>query len=221
MTVRGGVSPHSTMGETMTDTNDAATLPMDAAAIAKNPEAYGFQWTYRDLNKGRDQKTLLRANVPHFEVPDASLDKFIATFPKVILAAINGTSTVIRGQNVARPFIRANPRATDAEIAQHMVRSVLLNVVTRGGGTRTMYVGADGKSYATLAEAQAASGTKPVTAVNVVELAQQFIADAVDMGVPFATARDKALAKWPEAFADDTGDDDDDDETDPDDVPLG
>jgi hypothetical protein len=196
---------------------------MDAATIAKNPEAYGFTWTHRDLNKGRDQKTLLRSNVPHFEVPDAMLDTFIATFPKVILAAINGTSTVIRGQNVARPFIRANPKATDTQIAEHMVRSVLLNVITRSGfGTRTMYVGADGKSYATLAEAQAASGTKAVTAVNVVELAQQFIADAVDMGVPFATAREKAIAKWPDAFAD-AGDDDedDDDETDEDDVPLG
>lgn len=201
------------MGETMTDNDNAATLPMDAAAIAKNPEAYGFQWTYRDLNKGRDQKTLLRANVPHFDVPDAMLDRFIATFPKVILAAINGTSTVIRGQNVARPFIRSNSKATDAEIAEHMVRSVLLNVVTRGGGSRTTYVGADGQTYSTLAEAQAASGTKAVTAVDVVELAQQFIADAVDMGVPFATARDKAMAKWPEAFADDDdGDDDDDDD---------
>lgn len=224
------------MGETMTDTNNAAPLPMDAAAIAKNPEAYGFQWTYRDLNKGRDQKTLLRANVPHFEVPDAMVPLFIATFPKVIGAAINGTSTVIRGQNVARPFIRANPRATDAEIAQHMVRSVLLNVVTRGGGTRTAYVGADGKTYTTLAEAQAASGTKAVTVVNVVELAQQFIADAIDMGVPFATAREKALAKWPEAFANDDDDEDDEkwegedehdgkwedeDETDEDDLPLG
>jgi hypothetical protein len=196
---------------------------MDAATIAKTPEAYGFQWTYRDLNKGRDQKTLLRSDVPHFEVPDAMLDKFITMFPKVILAAINGTSTVIRGQNVARPFIRANPKATDAQIAEHMVRSVLLNVVTRsGGGTRTMYVGADGKSYATLAEAQAASGTKAVTAVSVIELAQQFIADAVDMGVPFATAREKALAKWPDAFADDilVYDDETDDETD-DDTPLG
>lgn len=205
------------MGETMANTTQAAPA-MDAATIAKNPEAYGFTWTYRDLNKGRDQKTLLRANVPHFEVPDGMLDTFIATFPKVILAAINGTSTVIRGQNVARPFIRANPRATDEQIAEHMVRSVLLNVISRGGGTRTMYVGADGKSYATLAEAQAASGTKAVTAVNVVELAQQFIADAVDMGVPFATAREKAIAKWPDAFADD-GDDDageDDDENDDD-----
>ena len=202
-------------GETMTDTAIAATLPMDAATIAKNPEAYGFQWTYRDLNKGRDQKTLLRSNVPHFEVPDAMLDTFIATFPKCILAAINGTSTVIRGQNVARPFIRANPKATDAEIAQHMVRSVLLNVVTRSGfGTRTMYVGADGKSYATLAEAQAASGTKPVTAVNVVELAQQFIADAVDMGVPFAIAREKAVAKWPDAFDEPVADEDESDEDD-------
>lgn len=202
----------------MTDTMQAAPLPMDAAAIAKNPEAYGFRWTYRDLNKGRDQKTLLRANVPHFEVPDELLALFIATFPKVILAAINGTSTVIRGQNVARPFIRANPKATDAQIAEHMVRSVLLNVVTRGGGARTTYVGADGKTYSTLAEAQAASGTKAVTVVNVVELAQQFIADAVDMGVDFATARDKAMVKWPEAFADvvdaddDTGDDDEDDD---------
>lgn len=193
------------MGETMENNDNAvaATLPMDAAAIAKNPEAYGFTWTYRDLNKGRDQKTLLRANVPHFEVPDSLLDTFIATFPKAVFTAINGTSTVIKGQNVARPFIRANPKATNEEIAQHIVRSVLLNVVTRGGGTRTMYVGADGKSYATLAEAQAASGTKAVTAVSVVELAQQFIADAVDMGVPFNVAREKALAKWPDAFADD------------------
>src|SRR5574338_1168957 len=139
----------------MTDNNK--TAPMDAATIAANPERYGFRWVYRDLNKGRDQKTLLRSNVPHFEVPDEMFATFIATFPKVVSAAINGTSTVIRGQNVARPFIRANPRATDQQIAEHMVRSVLLNVITRSGGTRTTYVGADGKTYATLEAAQAAT----------------------------------------------------------------
>ena len=51
-------------------TNESKTPTLNAADIDANPTKYGFTWKYRDLNKGRDQKTLLRANVPHYEVLD-------------------------------------------------------------------------------------------------------------------------------------------------------
>lgn len=186
-------------------TNETKPTTMDAHDIATNPEKYGFTWKYRDLNKGRDQKTLLRANVPHFEVLDEQFDTFLSNFPKVVMAAINGTSTVIRGQNVARPFIRANPKASDLDIATHIVRSVLLSVFSRSIGGRTRYIGTDGKEYDSLAQAQAASGNKTVAAISESDLAAQFMADAIDMGVPVELARIKAAEKWPDAFKDADG----------------
>jgi len=191
-------------------TNETKPVTLDAAHIAANPEFYGFTWKHRDLNKGRDQKTLLRANVPHFEVLDEQFDTFLSNFPKVVMAAINGTSTVIRGQNVARPFIRANPRATDLQIAEHMVRSVLLNVFTRTAGGRTRYIGTDGKEYDSIEAAKTASSGKAVTVISELELAQQFISDAVAMGVDFETARKHAIAKWPSVAKDEPNDESDD-----------
>lgn len=202
----------------MTDETKATAL--DASAIASNPEPYGFKWVYRDLNKkkgkGGGAKVLLRANVPHIEMPETreAVELVYRYFPATVYAGWNGTSAVIRGQNVARPYILANPQATDMDIKVHIVRSVLLNQITRSrSGSRTVYVGADGKEYGTLAEAQAATGGKLTTAVSVVDLAAQFMAEAIDMGVSPERARAKAAEKWPDAFTVEDEDDGEEDES--------
>ena len=58
---------------------------------------------------------------------------------------------------------------------------------------------ADGKQYDSMDAAKSAGATNIVTATPI-ELAAQFMMDAVDMGVPADVARAKAMAKWPEAF---------------------
>ena len=173
----------------------------DAAYIASHLDEFGLRWVYRDLNKGRDQKTLLRRDVPQLEMVETEdgLQKCFRHFPAVVYASMNGTSAKVRSQNVSRPFLRANMRATDEQIQEHVVRSVLLNQVSRSGGSRPVYIGPDGRTYATLGEAQAAVKSAP-SMPSPVELAQAFIADAVDMGVSYNIARERALAKWPEAF---------------------
>lgn len=186
------------------NTNNTEALPMDAKAIATNPAAYGLMWTAAPLNRqsdGKGPKTLLRDNVPILGMPETleAVTLVAKLFPAVVYAGANGTSLRVRSQGVSRPFIEANPRCTDDDIKEHVVRSVLLGVTTRTVGSRTKYIGVDGKEYATLAEAQASANVaaKP----DPVREAQDFIANAVEtLGVTYNVAREAAMKKWPAAF---------------------
>jgi hypothetical protein len=199
----------------MDDNNNTTPAALDAEDIAKNPEAYGFTWVYRPLNKGTDQKTRLRDDVPHIEVSAEQVPLFAKHFPLTgVMMSIRGTSAVVRGQNVSRTYIGNNPKATNHAIAVNIVRSVLLGQITKsGGGKRIVYV-VDGVEYPTLEAAKAAKPRAAVAEQSDTEKAAAFMAEAQDLfGVSYADARAAAIKKFPAAFAITTDDDESDEPT--------
>jgi hypothetical protein len=178
-------------------------VSLGAAHIAKNPWDYGFQWSDGPisgrLSKGGDL-VLLRKECPRIEVRPDQVPMFLATFGTAIVAkAINGTSIDVTCERIARDMLVKDRSVTDAQLKERMVASALLGVITRTVGTKTKFVGVDGKEYDTLEAAQAAVAGN--TKAEQVAKAQAFLAMCQENGVDAEVARNLAKVQFPEAFA--------------------
>jgi len=186
----------------MEDQKQNTPVARTAEAIAKDTRAYGFVWDMRPLHAQPDRKgpkVLIRKEVPHFSVPDDLADVFIRTWPDVARQAINGTSTVVKGQNCARDILASDRTITTSALAVELINRVLLGAtVRRVGATRTVYVGADGKQYDSVEAAANAPLSAPFE--SPIERAAALMATLAEHGITGETARNIARAQVPEAF---------------------
>ena len=174
-----------------------------AKYIAEHPEEFGIGWTFGPisgrLSKGGDLLVLSK-NAPRIVVEPDQVPLFLATFGTSIVAkALNGTSIDVSCERVVRDMLVKNRSAKNEELQEKLVLSVLLGVITRTVGTRTKFVGADGKEYDTLDAARKAVAVD--TKESQVAKAAAFLEMCAENGVDSEVARNMAKVQFPLAFA--------------------
>lgn len=162
-----------------------------ARYIADHPREFGFNWEYAavsgSLTEG-GEKVLLRKNAPKIFFTAELLPLFVATFGYTFLAkGMNGTSTVVSCQRIARDSIIADSGITNETLQERMVSSILLGVIVRGGGSTRTFVALDGSEHKT---SEAAQAHNKAQAPNDTEKQAAFLAAAVDRGMSYDAAKE-------------------------------
>lgn len=139
----------------------------------RNPTAeHGFEWVIEPVSKQAGPNKSDRKIVgkgPILRVTDVA--KFDATFPGVILACLDGSSIRVKAQGVVRPMLIANPNVSIDDMKDAVINN-LKGVRSARRAAAPVFVGLDGKNYATQTEA-----------------AQANLAHLVDSGIPADVAR--------------------------------
>ena len=88
-----------------------------------NAAGAGFSWELGEVQYEPTKGTKVSlGDAPHTKVTDVSL--FEATFPGVILAALNGTSIKVACQAVTRRMLLKNRQTTEAEMRAAVINSL-------------------------------------------------------------------------------------------------
>lgn len=126
----------------------------DVGAIVANPAKYGVSFPRKPIHSGTGtNKVVLRTDCPRVEVAD--LPTFIAYFGEDVVAdSMNGTSTYIKGENMARALIVKDRKVTNDAIVVELVKRVLLATPAPRGGFVKKYTAVDGSEFLTLLDAQ-------------------------------------------------------------------
>lgn len=176
----------------------AEALATSAEDIAANPEKWGFQWRYTDLEK----KGQTVSDAPQFEITPEMWDTFKHHFPNVAHASLT-TSLRVTGQEPARN-LKLSGMKNDA-VKVELVRRCLFSIRAKssGGGTKIVqqYIAVDGSVHDT---PEAARRVKlPPALPTPVERAAQLMAALAEVGITGKEARARVMKAVPEAFAQD------------------
>lgn len=120
----------------------------DMKTILAQPEDFGFDFVTENVRSG----DVTYQGVPILRVQDAA--KFEASFPGVILKALDGSSIRVSSQRVVREARDKNATIKTDELKSRLVMWLL--GVRAPSGQRIVYAGPEGKTFSTEQEAQAA-----------------------------------------------------------------
>lgn len=156
-------------------------------------EAFGFIW---ELGEVQYQPTRQGAKVslgdaPHVKVTDVTL--FEATFPSIILAALNGTSIKVACQAVTRRMKLKNRQTSESEMRMAVVNS-LRGIKNRGGVVVKTVIKAFGRIFES-EEAYLEFGREFLGSKGLdVETVEEILAGAAETEEVSATTEDEATA---------------------------
>lgn len=194
----------------MTDTNmqdllrDLATLAGDkskgAKYIAEHPEEFGFAWGSGKLGRGVGKDYVeYNYDFPYIDTDKMDVYKFLASFgPALFSDSLGGTSIKVKTDRVNRAEYDKNKQITVEAMREKLVSSVLLQVITRTGGTTIKYTDAKGNVYPTKEALEKAVANQ--AKIDALTAAQAFLAMAAENGINSAVAREMAAKQWPLAF---------------------
>jgi hypothetical protein len=208
----------------MSENNEAPQAPVvetpagtateaDLDRIIKAPATFGFKWIHEPISAIKDNagnllangsKVELRKDAPRIRLLETqeAIEAFGKAFGWALLAkAYNGTSGDVQAEGIARSELLKKWHTDRAksvsmyDLQAEIVKRCLLGQRAKGGGGGgTRYVGTDGVSYKTEAEAVAASkqAAKPATFKGLdgveyptqLEAKQASVAFLVDKGTP-------------------------------------
>ena len=123
------------------------------AAILADPEAHGFRFHLKDLNKNG----VPLKQCPHVEVVD--LKTFEVAFPGLALKSVNGQSIAVGSDRVSRDYAydnQAQKRETRDAAIKRMSVEWLLGIKATRELEVVKFAGPEGTVYDTLEEQQAA-----------------------------------------------------------------
>lgn len=190
----------------MSDAQNPIVLPkggdktLGTRYIVEHPEEFGYTWNYGKLGRGVGKNYVEYAkDFPWIDVKPEQVLLFFASFgPGLISDSLGGTSIKVSTDRVNRNEYDKNNAVTDLELKTALVDSVLLKIITRGGGTVTKFVDAKGNEYRSKADLEKAQAN--AAKIEALESAQAFLAMAADNNIDPVMAREFAKTNWPLAF---------------------
>ena len=171
-----------------------------AKYIAEHPEEFGFAWGSGKLGRGVGKDYVeYNYDFPFIEIAEENVYKFLASFgPALFSESLKGTSIKVKTDRVNRAEYDKNKQITVAALREKLVSAVLLQVITRSGGTTIKYTDAKGNVYASKDALDKAMANQ--AKIDALEAAQAFLAMAAENGIDSTLARTMAQTQWPLAF---------------------